>query len=89
MHPALHSSIAHSKGNVSVSRFNTSPRDATDDVRILRRGPPFELPLAACNETPKGYRPHYLDLAAESGRLQSEAARVSERIGHEAVLKRG
>lgn len=57
MHPALHLSAAHSKGNIGVARLNGSSRLATHDVRIFRRGPPFELPFTACDEAPKRYRP--------------------------------
>jgi hypothetical protein len=48
---------AHSKGDFVVARLNGSPRLAARDVWIFRRGPPLELPLAACDETPKRYRP--------------------------------
>lgn len=55
MHPALHLSAAHSKGDFDVARLNGTPHLVTRDVWIFRRGPLLEFPLAACDETPKRY----------------------------------
>src|ERR1039458_1268666 len=52
-HPALRSSVAHSKGDVSIARFDDFAGFIAQDVRVLGWRTPSETPFAAGDETPK------------------------------------
>src|SRR6266851_696789 len=52
-HPALHSSVAESKGKVGVTRLEQLAILVVNEVGVLFRSPPPELTLAAGDKTPK------------------------------------
>ena len=55
-HPALRSSVAHSKGDIGIARLDSAACLIAHDVRIFPGGTPCETSLATGNKTPKRHR---------------------------------
>lgn len=54
--PALHLSVAHSKGDIDRARLDSIAYLVAHDIRIFHRRTPCEAALAAGNKTPKRHR---------------------------------
>lgn len=53
MHPALHLSAAHRKGNLTIPRLHGADRLVVQYEWIFSQGSPFEPTLPACNQPPE------------------------------------
>ena len=56
-HPALRSSVAHSKGDILISRLDGTAYLVAHDVRIFRGITPCKATFSTGNQAPKRHRP--------------------------------